>query len=61
MAKVIADDTEVKQGQEKRNVDRTDLWVVVGMASSAWRRMSWRLQTDMGHREVSLYSHLNTF
>lgn len=58
MAEVIADDTEVKQGQEKRNVDRTDLWLVVGMASSA---QSWRLQTDVGHREVSLYSHLNTF
>lgn len=37
---------------------RTDLWLVVGVASSAW---SWRAEMDTGHREVSLCSHLTIF
>lgn len=42
MAKVITDDTEVKQGHEGTNVNRADLWLVVGVA--AW---SCGLEMDM--------------
>lgn len=58
MAKVITDDMKVKQGQEERNVSKNSLWLVVGVASSAW---SWRAEMDTGHREVSLCSHLTAF